>query len=96
MDRRFYLIDVEGVLVRDKSYRPVAGSVAWLGGLAARGIASLRYDKRTFVLDQGNFYDPASGARLLTADGLDARFFVDADNANILLTIMPGSQVQSA
>lgn len=33
---------------------------------------------------------------LLTADGLDARFFVDADNANILLTIIPGSQVQPA
>jgi 4-nitrophenyl phosphatase len=30
---RGWLIDVEGVLVRDKSYRPVEGSVAWLNGL---------------------------------------------------------------
>ncbi len=35
---RWYLIDVEGVLVRDKSYRPVPGAIAWLAGLSARGI----------------------------------------------------------
>ncbi|MEZ4386690.1 MAG: HAD hydrolase-like protein [Candidatus Krumholzibacteriia bacterium] len=38
MNRPLYLIDVEGVLVVDKSYRPVAGSVAWLNGLGDRGI----------------------------------------------------------
>jgi len=38
-DRRCYLIDVEGVLVRDKSYRPVEGAVSWLNGLAEQGIA---------------------------------------------------------
>lgn len=37
--RRLYLVDVEGVLVVDKSYRPVPGSVAWLNGLSGRGIA---------------------------------------------------------
>lgn len=36
--RSVYLIDVEGVLVIDKSYRPVAGAVAWLNGLDGRGI----------------------------------------------------------
>lgn len=30
---RAYLIDIEGVLVVDKSYRPVPGAVAWLNGL---------------------------------------------------------------
>lgn len=34
---RGWLIDIEGVLVRDKSYRPVAGSVEWLNDIAARG-----------------------------------------------------------
>ncbi len=32
-----WLIDVEGVLVRDKAYQPVEGSVDWLNGLARRG-----------------------------------------------------------
>jgi len=35
---RSYLIDIEGVLVRDKRYRPVAGSVAWFNGLPERDI----------------------------------------------------------
>ena len=30
---RGWLIDIEGVLVRDKRYEPVPGSVAWLNGL---------------------------------------------------------------
>jgi HAD superfamily hydrolase (TIGR01450 family) len=38
MTRSLYLIDIEGVLVVDKSYRPVAGAVAWLNGLEAAGI----------------------------------------------------------
>jgi HAD superfamily hydrolase (TIGR01450 family) len=32
------LIDIEGVLVRDKSYEPVAGAVAWFEALAAAGL----------------------------------------------------------
>lgn len=35
---RTYLIDVEGVLVRDKGYRPLPGAVAWLNGLRDRGV----------------------------------------------------------
>jgi NagD protein len=38
MARSCYLIDIEGVLVVDKSYRPVPGAVAWLNGLDAAGI----------------------------------------------------------
>lgn len=34
---RGWLIDIEGVLVRDKSYRTVPGSVEWLNDLADRG-----------------------------------------------------------
>ena len=32
-----YLIDIEGVLVRDKRYQPIAGAVEWLTSLAASG-----------------------------------------------------------
>lgn len=32
-----YLIDIEGVLVRDKRYEPVPGAPEWLAGLAHRG-----------------------------------------------------------
>ena len=32
-----YLIDIEGVLVRDKRYRPVPGAVDWLTSLVAAG-----------------------------------------------------------
>ena len=39
MTHRYLLIDIEGVLVVDKSYRPVPGAVAWLNGLADRGIS---------------------------------------------------------
>jgi len=38
MARSCFLIDVEGVLVLDKSYRPVPGAVEWLNGLAAQGV----------------------------------------------------------
>ncbi len=35
---RAWLIDIEGVLVRDKRYRPVPGSVSWFNGLVAAGV----------------------------------------------------------
>ncbi len=38
MPRNVYLIDVEGVLVRDKGYRPLPGAVSWLNGLRDRGV----------------------------------------------------------
>ena len=44
---RFYLVDVEGVLVRDKRYEPIAGSVAWFNGLAKRGIAACLVSNNT-------------------------------------------------
>ncbi len=33
-----WLIDIEGVLVKDKGYQPVEGSVAWLQGIQASGV----------------------------------------------------------
>ncbi|HPF69531.1 MAG TPA: HAD hydrolase-like protein [Candidatus Krumholzibacteria bacterium] len=35
---RAFLVDIEGVLVRDKRYLPIAGAVAWLENLEARGL----------------------------------------------------------
>jgi 4-nitrophenyl phosphatase len=35
-----YLVDIEGVLVGDKRYEPVSGSVAWFNALQARGVAA--------------------------------------------------------
>ncbi len=35
---RGVLLDIEGVLVRDKRYRPVAGAVAWVTALRDRGV----------------------------------------------------------
>ncbi len=37
-DYRAFLVDIEGVLVRDKRYQPIPGAIAWLNGLTARGI----------------------------------------------------------
>ncbi len=34
---RAYLIDIEGVLVRDKRYQPVPGAVTWMNSLVASG-----------------------------------------------------------
>ncbi len=42
-----YLCDVEGVLVRDKRYEPVPGSVAWFNGLQERGIAAVLVSNNT-------------------------------------------------
>jgi len=36
-DHRAYLIDIEGVLVRDKRYEPVPGVVDWINGLVRCG-----------------------------------------------------------
>lgn len=44
---RACLIDVEGVLVRDKSYAPVAGSPDWYAGLAAAGLARVLVSNNT-------------------------------------------------
>ncbi len=37
-DYAAYAVDIEGVLVRDKRYLPIEGSVEWFNGLAGRGI----------------------------------------------------------
>ena len=46
-DFKAYLIDIEGVLVRDKAYVPVEGSVDWFNGLGDRGIAKVLVSNNT-------------------------------------------------
>ncbi len=59
---RAYLCDVEGVLVRDKGYRAVPGSVAWFNRLAARGIASC-------LVSNNSTHTPAELGEALRAAG---------------------------
>ncbi|MFH1842409.1 MAG: HAD-IIA family hydrolase [bacterium] len=42
-----YLVDIEGVLVRDKRYAPIDGSVAWFNGLPDRGIRACLVSNNT-------------------------------------------------
>jgi HAD superfamily hydrolase (TIGR01450 family) len=42
-----YLIDIEGVLVRDKRYVPIAGAVAWFNNLAQQGIKTCLVSNNT-------------------------------------------------
>ncbi|MBU0743227.1 HAD-IIA family hydrolase [bacterium] len=44
---RCYLIDIEGVLVRDKRYEPVPGSVAWFNGLGDKGCGRILVSNNT-------------------------------------------------
>lgn len=46
-DPRAYLIDVEGVLVRDKSYAPVDGAPEWFAELSERGLARVLVSNNT-------------------------------------------------
>ncbi|HPF34412.1 MAG TPA: HAD hydrolase-like protein [Candidatus Krumholzibacteria bacterium] len=59
---RAYLVDVEGVLVRDKAYAPVAGSPEWFAGLAARGL-------RRVLVSNNTTHTPAEQAAALAAAG---------------------------
>ncbi|MBC8423075.1 HAD-IIA family hydrolase [bacterium] len=42
-----YLIDIEGVLVRDKRYEPVPGSVDWFNGLSEAGLGRILVSNNT-------------------------------------------------
>ena len=46
-DIRHCLIDIEGVLVRDKRYAPVPGAVDWFNGLPGRGFSRLLVSNNT-------------------------------------------------
>ncbi|MCP4571215.1 MAG: HAD-IIA family hydrolase [bacterium] len=65
---RSYLLDIEGVLVRDKSYEPVPGAVDWFARLAASG--------RPYCLVSNN---TTHAPDELTARLTSAGFPVDAD-----------------
>ena len=66
---RAFLLDVEGVLVRDKSYRPIAGSVAWVEALVRR-------ERPWCLVSNNTTHTPAE----LVADLTAAGFPVDEDH----------------
>jgi len=68
MTVKHLLIDIEGVLVTDKSYRPVPGAVTWLNSLAAQG-----YDWR--LVSNNTTHPPQALINSLR----DAGFNVDLD-----------------
>lgn len=59
---RAYLLDVEGVLVRDKSYAAVPGSPAWFAALGDHGLARV-------LVSNNTTHTPAEQARALAAAG---------------------------
>jgi len=63
-DIRHYLIDIEGVLVRDKCYEPIAGSVDWYNGLTDRG-----YDR--LLVSNNTTHTPEGLAEALRGAGFD-------------------------
>ncbi len=63
-DIRHYLIDIEGVLVRDKRYEPVPGSVDWYNGLPDAG-----YDR--ILVSNNTTHTPEGLAEALRGAGFD-------------------------
>ncbi|MFN2370410.1 MAG: HAD-IIA family hydrolase [Candidatus Krumholzibacteriia bacterium] len=87
---RACLVDVEGVLVRDKAYRPVAGSIAWLENLDVRGLPWCLVSNNTthapdeLVADLVAAGFPVTPARLVGALGLGADWLRQRGRRRIL------------
>lgn len=87
---RAWLIDVEGVLVKDKSYQPVAGSVEWLNGLAAAGTPFCLVSNNTTHRPEELIRDLCAVgfdldlAHLVGALGLGVRWLKERNRQNIL------------
>jgi len=75
---RACLLDIEGVLVRDKRYQPIAGAVAWLEALVERRIPFALVSNNTThppeqlveILRRAGF--PVTGDQLITALAMGA------------------------
>jgi 4-nitrophenyl phosphatase len=61
---RACLVDIEGVLVRDKRYEPVPGVPAWFAGLRARGVA-------VCLVSNNTTHTPGELLAMLAAAGYD-------------------------
>ncbi len=87
---RAFLLDVEGVLVRDKSYRPIAGSVAWLEGLERRGLPwclvsnNTTHTPQELVADLASAGFPVHEDRLVGALGLGAGWLRERGRRQLL------------
>lgn len=85
-----YLIDIEGVLVRDKRYAPVPGSVAWFNDLVARDVPHCLVSNNTthapadlVAALRGAGFE-ADESRLVTALDLGARLLAGWGKRRIL------------
>jgi 4-nitrophenyl phosphatase len=87
---RAWLIDIEGVLVRDKRYQPVDGSVAWLNGLSDRGVPFCLVSNNTthrpeeLVADLQAAGFPVTIDHLVGALGLGARWLRERNRRRIM------------
>jgi HAD superfamily hydrolase (TIGR01450 family) len=78
-DYRSYLVDIEGVLVRDKRYEPVPGAVEWFNGLAGRGIAHCLVSNNTTHAPEELVAELAAAGFAVSRDGLVSALVVGAD-----------------
>jgi HAD superfamily hydrolase (TIGR01450 family) len=86
---RAYLIDIEGVLVRDKRYRPVPGAVDWMNALAASGLPFCLVSNNT-THRPGELVDglvragfPVDESRLVGALGLGMKWLRERNRKRI-------------
>lgn len=93
---RGWLIDIEGVLVRDKSYRPIAGSVDWLNGLVEKGTPFCLVSNNTthrpeaLVADLNRVGFRVNLGHLVGALGLGVRWLRQRQLTNLLWLGTPG------
>lgn len=65
-----YLVDIEGVLVRDKRYLPIEGSIAWFNGLSARGLRACLVSNNTTHRPEDLVAELRRAGFEVSADGL--------------------------
>ena len=74
-----YAIDVEGVLVRDKSYEPVDGSVEWFAGLSDAGLARVLVSNNTTHAPDDMAADLRRAGFDVTGDDIVSALVIGAD-----------------
>ena len=91
-----WLIDIEGVLVKDKSYRPVAGSVAWMQDIQRSGVPYCLVSNNTthrpenLVESLASRGFPVTEDSLVGALGLGVRWLKERSRRTILWLGAPG------
>lgn len=85
-----YLIDIEGVLVRDKRYQAIAGAVAWLADLHAAGIPYCLVSNNTthrpaeLIATLAGLGFPVTESRLVSALDLGRRWLLERGRRSMM------------